>query len=176
MKIPFLYYDWAIRPDLIKKSDHICLRNPSRSKKEIYPDHLEIFAQVCSKNLRRSPKEIYSDVLKKSVQICFENPHGFASHQILQKIFLQVLKVRTISCSYVGRKDIEVACWKLSSSHCSQDNFCFCLWSGLYPNVCMHKEKRKVLTTEARAALIHKSSVNCSREPVLPARLNFSHV
>ena len=35
---------------------------------------------------------------------------------------------------------------------------------GLYPNVCMHKEKRKVLTTEARAALIHKSSVNCSRE------------
>jgi hypothetical protein len=33
----------------------------------------------------------------------------------------------------------------------------------------MHKEKRKVLTTEARAALIHKSSVNCSRQPVLPA-------
>ena len=37
---------------------------------------------------------------------------------------------------------------------------------GLYPNVCMHKEKRKVLTTEARAALIHKASVNCSREAV----------
>ncbi len=37
---------------------------------------------------------------------------------------------------------------------------------GVYPNVCMHKEKRKVLTTEARAALIHKSSVNCSREVV----------
>ena len=31
----------------------------------------------------------------------------------------------------------------------------------------MHKEKRKVLTTEARAALIHKSSVNCSREALL---------
>eukprot|EP00096_Caligus_rogercresseyi_P013448 TRINITY_DN609_c0_g1_i3.p1 TRINITY_DN609_c0_g1~~TRINITY_DN609_c0_g1_i3.p1 ORF type:complete len:1366 (-),score=340.83 TRINITY_DN609_c0_g1_i3:377-4474(-) len=37
---------------------------------------------------------------------------------------------------------------------------------GLYPNICMHKEKRKVLTTEARTALIHKSSVNCSREAI----------
>ena len=32
---------------------------------------------------------------------------------------------------------------------------------GLYPNVCMHIDKRKVLTTEAKAALVHKSSVNC---------------
>ena len=31
---------------------------------------------------------------------------------------------------------------------------------GTYPNVCMHKEKRKVLTAEARNALVHKSSVN----------------
>ncbi len=37
---------------------------------------------------------------------------------------------------------------------------------GLYPNVCMHKEKRKVLTTEAKAALIHKSSVNCTKDAV----------
>lgn len=33
---------------------------------------------------------------------------------------------------------------------------------GLYPNVCYHKDKRKVLTTEGKAALIHKTSVNCS--------------
>ncbi|XP_054727582.1 dosage compensation regulator isoform X2 [Anastrepha obliqua] len=33
---------------------------------------------------------------------------------------------------------------------------------GLYPNVCVHKEKRKVLTTESKAALLHKTSVNCS--------------
>jgi len=33
---------------------------------------------------------------------------------------------------------------------------------GLYPNVCFHKEKRKVLTTDSKAALIHKISVNCS--------------
>lgn len=32
---------------------------------------------------------------------------------------------------------------------------------GSYPNVCYHKEKRRILTTEGRAALIHKSSVNC---------------
>ena len=38
---------------------------------------------------------------------------------------------------------------------------------GLYPNVCMHKDKRKVLTTEARAALIHKASVNNTREAVV---------
>lgn len=37
---------------------------------------------------------------------------------------------------------------------------------GLYPNVCYHKEKRKVLTTEGKAALVHKSSVNCSNMPV----------
>lgn len=35
---------------------------------------------------------------------------------------------------------------------------------GHYPNVCVHKEKRKVLTTESKAALIHKSSVNCSNQ------------
>ncbi|XP_059486381.1 dosage compensation regulator isoform X2 [Neocloeon triangulifer] len=34
---------------------------------------------------------------------------------------------------------------------------------GLYPNVCCHKDKRKVLTTESKAALIHKTSVNCSK-------------
>ncbi|XP_034934854.1 dosage compensation regulator isoform X2 [Chelonus insularis] len=36
------------------------------------------------------------------------------------------------------------------------------LCMGLYPNVCYHKDKRKVLTTESKAALIHKTSVNCS--------------
>lgn len=35
---------------------------------------------------------------------------------------------------------------------------------GLYPNVCVHKEKRKVLTTESRDALINKTSVNCSNQ------------
>ncbi|XP_048744664.2 ATP-dependent RNA helicase A-like isoform X1 [Ostrea edulis] len=40
------------------------------------------------------------------------------------------------------------------------------LCMGLYPNVCYHKEKRKVLTTESRAALVHKSSVNCSNREV----------
>ena len=44
------------------------------------------------------------------------------------------------------------------------------LCQGLYPNVCVHREKRKVLTTEGRAALIHKSSVNCSnREQIFPS-------
>lgn len=36
------------------------------------------------------------------------------------------------------------------------------LTMGLYPNVCYYKEKRKVLTTESKAALIHKTSVNCT--------------
>ena len=37
---------------------------------------------------------------------------------------------------------------------------------GLYPNVCLHQEKRKVFTAESKVALVHKSSVNCSRETV----------
>ncbi|GBP27711.1 Dosage compensation regulator [Eumeta japonica] len=35
---------------------------------------------------------------------------------------------------------------------------------GLYPNVCLHQGKRKVLTTEGKPALIHKTSVNCSNQ------------
>ena len=38
---------------------------------------------------------------------------------------------------------------------------------GLYPNICMHKDKRKVLTTEGKAALIHKASVNCMGRDVI---------
>jgi len=37
---------------------------------------------------------------------------------------------------------------------------------GLYPNVCFHTGKRKVLTTESKAALVHKSSVNCTNRVV----------
>nr|CAD7589642.1 unnamed protein product [Timema genevievae] len=33
---------------------------------------------------------------------------------------------------------------------------------GYYPNVCFHKEKRKVLTAQSKTALVHKTSVNCS--------------
>ncbi|ESO96009.1 hypothetical protein LOTGIDRAFT_116243 [Lottia gigantea] len=40
------------------------------------------------------------------------------------------------------------------------------LCMGLYPNVCYHKEKRKVLTQESKAALVHKSSVNCSNQEI----------
>jgi len=36
---------------------------------------------------------------------------------------------------------------------------------GLYPNVCIHKDKRKVFTTEAKIALIHKSSINFTNLP-----------
>uniref|UniRef100_A0A1I8HX42 RNA helicase n=1 Tax=Macrostomum lignano TaxID=282301 RepID=A0A1I8HX42_9PLAT len=38
---------------------------------------------------------------------------------------------------------------------------------GLSPNVCYHKEKRKVITAEGRAALVHKSSVVASNFPDL---------
>ncbi|XP_034234638.1 ATP-dependent RNA helicase A isoform X2 [Thrips palmi] len=39
---------------------------------------------------------------------------------------------------------------------------------GLYPNVCYHQEKRKVLTTESKSALIHKTSVNCRNDASFP--------
>ena len=37
---------------------------------------------------------------------------------------------------------------------------------GLYPNICVHKEKRNVMTTEGKHALIHKSSVNCNNRDI----------
>ncbi|XP_031346479.1 dosage compensation regulator isoform X1 [Photinus pyralis] len=40
---------------------------------------------------------------------------------------------------------------------------------GLYPNVCFHKDKRKVLTTGNKMALIHKTSVNCSFDQKFPS-------
>lgn len=49
-----------------------------------------------------------------------------------------------------------------NGSHPKLDMTLALLCMGLYPNVCYHKEKRKVLTTESKAALIHKTSVNCT--------------
>ncbi|VDP74809.1 unnamed protein product [Echinostoma caproni] len=37
---------------------------------------------------------------------------------------------------------------------------------GLYPNICAHVEKRKMLTVEGTVALAHKGSVNCSNVAV----------
>ena len=37
---------------------------------------------------------------------------------------------------------------------------------GLFPNVCYHKDKRKVFTTDNKMALVHKSSVNCSNKAI----------
>jgi ATP-dependent RNA helicase A len=38
------------------------------------------------------------------------------------------------------------------------------LCSALYPNVCYHTEKRKLITCDGKQALINTNSVNCSRE------------
>ena len=44
------------------------------------------------------------------------------------------------------------------------------LCAGLYPNLCYHKEKRRVLTAEGRSALLHKSSVNLiNKDPKFPS-------
>ncbi|XP_037079476.1 ATP-dependent RNA helicase A-like [Pollicipes pollicipes] len=37
------------------------------------------------------------------------------------------------------------------------------LAAGTYPNVCYHRERRKVLTMESKLALVHKASVNYSK-------------
>lgn len=36
------------------------------------------------------------------------------------------------------------------------------LAAGLYPNICIHHEKRKMWVSETQQALMHKSSVNCT--------------
>jgi ATP-dependent RNA helicase A len=38
------------------------------------------------------------------------------------------------------------------------------LCQALYPNVCFHTEKRKLITCDGKSALIHTNSVNCGRE------------
>ena len=38
------------------------------------------------------------------------------------------------------------------------------LCQALYPNVCYHTEKRKLITSDGKNALIHANSVNCGRE------------
>lgn len=41
---------------------------------------------------------------------------------------------------------------------------------GLYPNVCYHKEKRQLMTSDGRGALIHKSSINIiAKDPHFPS-------
>eukprot|EP00731_Ephydatia_muelleri_P023872 Em0016g143a len=41
---------------------------------------------------------------------------------------------------------------------------------GLYPNVCFHKEKRQLLSSEGKTALIHKTSVNnITKDPKFPS-------
>lgn len=37
---------------------------------------------------------------------------------------------------------------------------------ALYPNVCFHIDKRKLLTSDGKQALINANSVNCGREIV----------
>ncbi|VDM17535.1 unnamed protein product [Hydatigera taeniaeformis] len=39
------------------------------------------------------------------------------------------------------------------------------LTNGLYPNIAYHVEKRKLLTAEGKCALVHKGSVNCTKNP-----------
>ena len=59
-------------------------------------------------------------------------------------------------------------CLGMTNRCSSQISALLCV--GLYPNVCFHKEKRKVLTSESKAALIHKSSVNLiTKDPKFPS-------
>ncbi|CAD5121886.1 DgyrCDS10347 [Dimorphilus gyrociliatus] len=40
---------------------------------------------------------------------------------------------------------------------------------AVYPNVCVYKKRRQVITTENKSALIHKSSVNCVQDDLVPS-------
>ena len=56
------------------------------------------------------------------------------------------------------------------SSHLPPPQIVALLCAGLYPNICFHKEKRRVLTAEGKSALIHKSSVNLiNKDPKFPS-------
>ncbi|XP_026744887.1 dosage compensation regulator-like isoform X1 [Trichoplusia ni] len=54
--------------------------------------------------------------------------------------------------------------WHPTGSDPTLDLVIALMCMGLYPNVCLHQGKRKVLTTEGKPAVIHKTSVNCSNQ------------
>ncbi|CAG2105382.1 unnamed protein product, partial [Medioppia subpectinata] len=77
---------------------------------------------------------------------------------------IDLLRSSMFSDEVLGDRYYETHNWSVQSegenrSDTGLDIMTALLTMGLYPNVCIHKEKRKVLTTEARIALVHKSSV-----------------
>uniref|UniRef100_A0A023F369 RNA helicase n=2 Tax=Triatoma infestans TaxID=30076 RepID=A0A023F369_TRIIF len=72
------------------------------------------------------------------------------------------LKELLISCGF-PEETMQPLFYQFNDEDENLDMIVALLCMGLYPNVCYHKEKRKVLTTESKPALIHKTSVNCTK-------------
>lgn len=72
-----------------------------------------------------------------------------------------------VSCGF-PEETLSPQMYNYSGSDAKLDMVVALLCLGLYPNVCYHQEKRKVLTTESKAALIHKTSVNCRNDATFP--------
>ncbi|KAK9499269.1 hypothetical protein O3M35_002337 [Rhynocoris fuscipes] len=93
----------------------------------------------------------------------------FCEHRQVSKPTLKVtadakmqLKDLLVSCGF-PEEAMQPLYYQFNDDDDNLDMIVALLCMGLYPNVCYHKEKRKVLTTESKPALIHKTSVNCTK-------------
>ncbi|XP_073973059.1 dosage compensation regulator mle isoform X2 [Rhodnius prolixus] len=93
----------------------------------------------------------------------------FCEHRQISQPTLKVtadakmqLKELLISCGF-PEEALQPLFYQFNDEDENLDMIVALLCMGLYPNVCYHKEKRKVLTTESKPALIHKTSVNCTK-------------
>ncbi|KAK3930801.1 Dosage compensation regulator [Frankliniella fusca] len=77
------------------------------------------------------------------------------------------LKDLLVSCGF-PEETLSTQMYNYSGPDAKLDMVVALLSVGLYPNVCYHQEKRKVLTQESKAALIHKTSVNCRNDASFP--------
>jgi ATP-dependent RNA helicase A len=92
------------------------------------------------------------------------------------------LNMQTLRMTYEARNQLkDIMCMSGFPEECMQENLNYdihnnggpdkrldllisLLCYALYPNVCFHVEKRKLITSDGKHALIHKGSVNCGRE------------
>jgi ATP-dependent RNA helicase A len=79
------------------------------------------------------------------------------------------LKGLLVFCGFPEECFVSVHC-RVTGPDERTDMIVALLCAGLYPNICFHKEKRRVLTAEGKSALIHKSSVNLiNKDPKFPS-------
>ncbi|KAK2704992.1 hypothetical protein QYM36_017142 [Artemia franciscana] len=120
-----------------KNSDHLALLNAYHSWEEVRETKEYFLEEYCEREMLSNPTlTVISEAKRQLKDLMIQ--FGFPEISFVPQTY-----------SYFGPdSELDVVTSLIAFGH--------------YPNVCYHKEKRKVLTTESKLALVHKSSVNCS--------------